>query len=218
MPKTRRFRRVRIILLLKVIPMNDEERISVIKEKLQEKRFIHSLEVAKEAKRLALLFGADEKKAYTAGLLHDVMKNAPPEEQLAVIKAGGVELSEIEKASPKLWHAIAGAVYIKLHSLSDDEEIISAVRYHTTGRKGMTLLEKVLFVADFTSLERDYDGADIMREVSNESLCKAMFEGTRFTICEIVTRCGAVHPDTLEMYNELSLTEEIKNYKPRIIL
>ena len=125
--------------------MTDDARFKeIIKERLTERRYNHSLCVADSAKSLAKKYGADENKAYTAGLLHDVFKDAKKEEQLAYIAENNIELSKTELHTPKLYHAICGAHYIE-HTLGVcDPEIISAVRYHTTGRGGMPLFEKVL--------------------------------------------------------------------------
>lgn len=114
----------------------------LIKSRMGEKRYIHSLNVAKEAVRLAKLYGADVKKAEVAGLLHDVTKETPPQEQLKLIKASGIILSEVQKVSPKLWHAISGAAYIRMQLSVTDPDIVSAIRFHTTGRAQMSLLER----------------------------------------------------------------------------
>lgn len=194
--------------------MKTEDYIKILKNRLSEYRFIHSLAVADEAKRLAEKYGEDADRAYLAGLLHDIMKDAPKLEQLETIDKSGYKLSEVELAEPKLWHAIAGACYIEQQGLCSDSEIISAVRYHTTGKPSMTLLEKILYVADFTSAERDYDGIEIMRQAADESLEIAMLEGTRFSINSILQKCGFVHVNSILMYNELSM--KLVGYKPRI--
>ncbi|MBR6531914.1 MAG: HDIG domain-containing protein, partial [Clostridia bacterium] len=92
----------------------DEKIIELIRSKLELRRFQHSLNVAESAAYLAEKYGCDTQKAYTAGLLHDVMKNSSPEEQLGVITEAGIELLPEERANRKLWHAIAGAAYIKM--------------------------------------------------------------------------------------------------------
>ncbi len=194
--------------------MRTEEYIRILEKRLSKYRFIHSLAVADEAKRLAERYGADADRAYTAGLLHDIMKDAPKLEQLEAIDKSGYKLSELELKEPKLWHAIAGACYIESEGLCSDSEIISAVRYHTTGKPSMTLLEKILYVADFTSAERSYDGIEIMRQAADESLEIAMLEGTRFSINSVLQKCGFVHVDSLLLYNELSM--KLVGYKPRI--
>lgn len=194
--------------------MKTQDYIKILKERLTEYRFIHSLAVADEAKRLAERYGADADRAYLAGLLHDIMKDAPKSEQLQAVEKSGYIMSEVERAEPKLWHAIAGACYIEGEGLCTDDEIIGAVRYHTTGKPSMTLLQKILYVADFTSAERNYDGIGIMRAAADESLEIAMLEGTRFSINSVLQKCGFVHPDSVLMYNELSL--KLVGYIPKI--
>ncbi|MBR5773943.1 MAG: bis(5'-nucleosyl)-tetraphosphatase (symmetrical) YqeK [Clostridia bacterium] len=194
--------------------MKTEDYIKILKERLTEYRFIHSLAVADEAKRLAEKYGADPDRAYLAGLLHDIMKDAPRSEQLEAIRKSGYKMNQVEQSEPKLWHAIAGACYIEQQGLCDDSEIISAVRCHTTGKASMTLLEKILFVADFTSAERDYSGIEIMRSCSDESLDITALEGVRFSINSVLQKCGFVHVDSILMYNELSM--KLVGYIPKI--
>lgn len=183
----------------------NEEFKKLISGKLKESRFIHSLNVADSARALAEKYGCDKEKAYTAGLLHDVMKNASDSEQLSVITSAGWALSDCEKANPKLWHAIAGAAYMKTELQIEDDELITAVRYHTTARKNMSLLEKVIYVADFISADRDYPEVDEVRQAAGESLEKAMMLGLEFCIHEIVDRKQVLHPDSVDAYNEIIL-------------
>lgn len=183
----------------------NEEFKTLIKGKLKESRYIHSLNVADSAKILAAKYGCDEEKAYTSGLLHDVMKNADDEEQLEVIGKAGWELTDCEKANKKLWHAVAGAAFMKTELGIEDEDMIEAVRYHTTARKGMSVLEKVIYVADFISADRDYPEVDDVRAAANESLEKAMMLGLEFCIQEIAKRRQILHPDSVDAYNEIIL-------------
>ncbi len=189
--------------------MTDTEYIAVIKERLTEKRFIHSLEVAKSAEYLAEKYGADKEKAYTAGLLHDIFKDTPKDEQFTYIALNKIPLIKCELNAPKLFHAICGAHYIE-HTLGiKDEDIISAVRYHTTGKADMTLFQKVLFIADFISADRDYDGVEIMREKAEITLDKAILEGLSFTVTELIKGEKPIHPDTINAYNDAVI--KIKN-------
>ena len=184
--------------------------LNILKERLSEHRLHHSLEVAKSAVYLAEKYGGDSEKMYTAGLLHDVLKEAEKEEIFKFADAYGVEMTQLEKNAPKLWHAQIGAEFLKNELKIDDSEIITAVRYHTTGRANMTLSEKILFIADFISADRNYNGVESMREKAEESLEKAMFEGLSFMINELVENGRAVHPDTLDAYNYIVL-----NYKEK---
>lgn len=185
----------------------DEQYIAIIRSRLSDYRFHHSLCVAQEAKRLAERYGADADKAYTAGILHDIMKDTPKEAQQQIFADYAVALDDVEKRSTTLWHARSGEVFLR-HVLGvTDEEILSAVRYHTTGRAGMSRLEQVLFTADFTSADRNYPDVDVMREYADRSLTKAIRYGVEYTIRDLIEQGRPVHPDTLAVYNEIVLSE-----------
>lgn len=181
----------------------DEKIIELIKSRLKEKRFEHSLNVADSARELALKYGADPEKAYTAGLLHDVMKNASEQEQMAVLLDSGIELTPVELANKKLWHAVAGAAYVKNVMGIDDREIILAVRYHTTGRADMTLLEKIVYLADYISAERYFNGVETMRKMCNTSMESGMEFALVFGIPDLVSKGKVIHPDSIDLYNEI---------------
>lgn len=181
----------------------DAEYTAHLKEKLTEKRFEHSLNVADSSKELARLYGYDEEIAYTAGLIHDCCKDTPAGLQLSYMLQNGAELTEIEISTAKLYHAMSGSIYIQKEFGIENEDIINAVRYHTTGRKGMSLLEKIVFIADFISAERDYDGVEIMRDKAARSLDEAIVEGLGFTIKDLIDRGERViHPDTVDAFND----------------
>ena len=89
-----------------------------------------------------------------------------------------------------------------------ERDILSAVRYHTTGRAGMSRLEQVVFTADFTSADRDYPDVDVMRRLADRSLEEAMRYGIDYTIRDLTERGRTVHPDTIEAYHDIVLSEE----------
>ncbi|MCR4926098.1 MAG: bis(5'-nucleosyl)-tetraphosphatase (symmetrical) YqeK [Clostridiales bacterium] len=184
--------------------MTNDDYIALLKQRLGEKRFNHSLNVAEEAVRLAKKYSVDVEKAYKAGLLHDIMKEEKPEIQFEAIVKSGMPFTEVEKSNQKLWHAMAGAAYIKNELGIEDEEIINAVRYHTTAKAGMTMLEKVIYIADFTSKERDYDGVEKMRELADVSLEQAMLEGLSFTLQKLVEKNKLLNLDSINAYNEVA--------------
>lgn len=187
----------------------DDEFTDIIRARLTPQRFEHSLCVAKSAKELAEKYGADPKKAYTAGLLHDCCKDMPHTEQLKYLLSNGVVPTDCEINSPKLYHAMCGAVFIKKELGVTDDDIIEAVRCHTTGKKGMSLLEKVLFIADFISADRTYPGVDIMRKKAAVSLDEAIIEGIGFTIKELVEANRPVHTYTVEAFNEAVMSTKV---------
>lgn len=176
---------------------------SIIRPLMGDYRYIHSCNVAEEAVILAKLYGCDEEKAYTAGILHDITKEFPKEEQLQIIRDGGIILDDVQKNAPKLWHSVSGSVYIQTHLGLTDEDVINAIRYHTTGRANMSLLEKIIYTADYTSAERSYNGADVMREKSRNSLEEAMIFSCQFTLQNLSEKQAAIHPDQLFCYNDL---------------
>ena len=177
----------------------------ILQERLTPKRYHHSLCVADEAVRLAKKYGGDCDKAYLAGLLHDITKNASINEHLQIFSEFGIILNDIEKNAEKLWHAISGAAFIQ-HKLDiTDIEIITAVRYHTTARANMTQLEKLLYLADFTSRDRDYEDVSIMREKVEISMEAALNYALSYTINDLVSRSKPLHIDTVKAYNENAL-------------
>lgn len=182
----------------------------IIKSMMSENRYNHCVNVSKEAVKLAKRYGGDEEKAAVAGILHDITKEMPKEEQLQIMLDSGIILDDIQKNAPKLWHGISGSVYIKKHFGIEDEDILNAICYHTTGRAGMSLLEKIIFVADFTSEERTYKGVATMRKKSRKSLEDAMLYGFKFTFSDLSSRELAIHPDELACYNEIVLNNPMK--------
>lgn len=184
-----------------------QELKQLLKGRLKEKRYFHSLCVADEAKRLALKYGEDAEKLYLAGLLHDITKNDEKEEHFKIFTEYGIVLNDIELSSKKLWHAISASAYVQ-HKLGiTDENIISAIRYHTTGKADMSLFEKILYLADFTSKDRDYTDVDIMRILVDISLDKAMKYALTYTVNELTAKGAAIHLDTINAYNEIMLKE-----------
>lgn len=187
--------------------MNINDYYELAKSRLSERRYIHSKNVAAAAVRLAKKYGEDPQRAELAGILHDITKEVNTENQLQIIESGGIILDDISEVSPQLLHAISGMVYCRDTLKINDEEILSAIRYHTTARANMSLLEKIIFIADFISDERDYDDVDIMRAECEKSLEDGMLYGLQFVIPDIVKRGRAVHPDALAAYNELVLNK-----------
>lgn len=173
-----------------------EQLCDILRRRLSESRYAHSLCVADEARRLAERYGADADRAYLAGLVHDVLKNTPPEEQRRIAEALGVTLDAVEQSAPSLWHARIGAAFLEQVLGIADKEVISAVRYHTTGRADMTLLEEIVFVADLTAVGRDYADVETVRRLADSSLDAAAEYILRWLIQDLNRKGRKVHPDT----------------------
>lgn len=130
-------------------PMTAAEILEDLKTRLKESRYRHTIGVAETARELALRWGEDPDRAYLAGVLHDCAKYLSGEEELRRAHMAGIGLTPCEEACPALIHAKLGAYYAKERYHITDPEVLDAIRYHTTGRPAMTLLESILFVADY---------------------------------------------------------------------
>lgn len=173
----------------------------LIKELLSKKRYTHSMNVAEECYRLAKHWGADEKRSYLAGLLHDIMKEELPEKQKQYTADSGLYPDPAEIASKQLWHGIAGAYYVREKLNINDEEIISAIRYHTVGCAKMTLIEKIVYLGDMISADRDYKGIDKMRGYCYKDIDLAMSIALIYQIQNVCGKCSQIPLSTFEAYN-----------------
>ena len=150
-----------------------------LKTLVNAKRFTHSLNVRDEAVKLAQIYGADTEKAKIAGLLHDNAKDVPQDKALEICEQNKIELLDTEKANPQVLHAPVGAALLLPLFGVDDEEIKSAVRWHTLGSDSMTLLEKIIYIADIIEPTRTFEGVEILRKLAYISLDDTVIEAKR---------------------------------------
>lgn len=172
-----------------------------LRERLTEKRYLHSLAVSERAAFLANFHGGDADKAALAGLLHDCCHCMPYADQLKIINSRGILLDDFAIAQPQLWHAIAGSIAVQSELGVHDGEIISAVRLHTTGGKNMTALEQIVYLADLTSADRDYPEVEEYRALSEESLPECMLRALRYTIGKLAEQNAPIAREAWEAYN-----------------
>lgn len=185
-----------------------KEYIRLIENRLSPKRFVHSMNVAKECVKLAQKYGGDQKKAYLAGVLHDIMKEEKPEIQLQTLYYSDIMHDMVTENARPLWHAKAGAVYCEQVLHIKDDDILNAISYHTTARANMSQLEKILYLADYIGEERDYPDVDIMRKETWTSMERGMEYALVYSICDLAKRHKAIHQDTIEAYNQLVLEKK----------
>ncbi len=176
-----------------------------LKENLSEKRYTHSLGVADEAVKLAERYGADTDKAYVAGLLHDYMKEFPPEKMADELKKYGVSVSEVASSAPKTLHGALGACVVREKFGIDDEEIYDAIFFHTTGKADMGILTKIIYIADYIEPNRSFDGVERLRKLAYEDIDKAIVLGIDETILDLIKRGLAVEPNTINARNYILL-------------
>lgn len=140
-----------------------------IKNILSEKRYMHSLGVAKRAIELAKIYGEDARKAQIIGIAHDVAKEMPKEEAIEYVKQNGIIFDEIEKNETSLWHSKIGAdIAKKRYGFSED--MAQAILYHTTGNINMNTMDKIIYVADKTEENRKFEDLKKAVEISNKDL------------------------------------------------
>ena len=164
---------------------------------LKHKRIPHVLGTEQEAIRLAERYGADVEKARVAALLHDCTKKLDMPAQLALCGQYGIALDELEQRALKLLHSKTGAA-IARDVFGVDDEVYSAIWYHTTGHANMTKLEKIIYLADYIEPSRDFPGVDTLRKVCYEDLDKGLLLGLEMTIEEMTAMGNPVHRATVE--------------------
>ncbi len=159
------------------------------------KRHAHILGVEETAVRLARRWGGDQDLARRAGILHDCTKYWSTQRHLDYCRRYGVELDPLELKSEKLLHAKTGALVAR-HVFGQPDPVYDAIYCHTTGRRGMTLLDKILYIADYMEPNRDFPGVERLRELVETDLDAAVAEGCEMSIREMEEKGREVHPNT----------------------
>ena len=184
--------------------MNQRKIKEILKNRLSAELYRHVLGVAQTAAELAVRYGADEQKAAQAGLLHDYAKEMEPAALLKKAKLLGVPLDPVTRMEGhKLLHAPVGAALLQAELGLRDSAVLSAVSCHTTGKPSMTVLEKVLYLADFIEPNRDFDGVGTLRDMSRVDLDRAVLTAVNLTVTLVLKRDMALHPDSVNLRNQL---------------
>ena len=181
--------------------------ISAMKKQLKWKRFVHTMGVAGIASSLALRYDCDIRQAEEAALLHDCAKYLDTDEMEKLARKAGYGVSAVEKGSASLLHAKAGAAYAASRFNVDDPEILSAIRWHTTGRPGMTMLEKIIFVSDYIEPGRTTPGVEPIRTLAFSDLDSAVTAILEHTLEYLKETCFDIDEMTqltYEYYRRLS--------------
>ena len=174
-----------------------------VKENLKVGRYNHTLGVVNTAVELSKVFGEDQKKAEIAALCHDVAKNMDLEQLRKIIDEENITLSIDEENTKEIWHSIAGPIIAKNIFKINDEEILSAMRWHTTGKENMSNLDKIVYLADLIEPSREFDGIDEIRSISYKSLDLAMIKALTHTTIYLLNKGYAVDINTIKARNYL---------------
>ena len=186
--------------------------IRTLEQDLNYKRFIHTLAVAGTATSLAMCYGADIEKAETAGLLHDCAKCIDVRKMQRLCEKDGLEISQFEMNSGSLLHSKAGSVLAKVKYGVTDPDLLNAIRYHTTGRPGMSLLEKIIFVADYIEPGRfSAKNLPLIRKMAFADIDEALLKILYDTLVYLNSTGNTVDPMTQMTYNYYKRLDEEKN-------
>lgn len=164
---------------------------------LKHSRKAHVLGTAETAVKLARRWGADEGAAERAALLHDCTKRLSGEQHEALIRQYGITMDPAEEGEVKLYHAITGAAVAK-HEFGMPEEVVSAIRWHTTGKADMTTLEKIIYLADYIEPNRDFCDLTRLRALAYEDLDAAMLLGLEMSVESLEKRGVEVNPYSVQ--------------------
>lgn len=175
----------------------------VCRANTSKRRFSHCNFVAIAAEDLAKKYGENEIDAKIAGILHDLLKEKSQEYMMRIFKTYNFKLSETQKLNPKVWHGLAGAIYIEKILGINIKNIINAVKYHTVPRKNMSLFEKIIFMADRISEDRKYKDVHILRKLSHKDIDLAVLYSLKNTMSTLLKKENTISMPTVECYNSL---------------
>ena len=169
--------------------MTEQKARRLAKKRLSAKRYQHTLNVRRMAVKLAKRWGADPEKAALAALLHDTAKELPREEMLQILNDNAIMAENAQNRPSPVWHGICAAILAQTQWGVEDEEVLSAIRCHTTGKPGMSLLDEIVFLADMTSAERDYPEVDYLRNLEKKDIHQAIREALEMNL-HWLEECG----------------------------
>ena len=183
--------------------MKYEQAKKLVRKNLSEKRYTHTKNVKKMAVKLAKRWGADPEKAALAAILHDAAKELPKDKQLQIFAENAIIAENAPMRPTSVWHGIAAAILCETEWGVHDPEVLSAIRCHTTGKPGMSLLDKIIYMADMTSAERDYPGVEALREEEFEDLDMALLHALKRTIDFVKEKGGRLDDQSVAAYEDL---------------
>ncbi|MBO0431624.1 bis(5'-nucleosyl)-tetraphosphatase (symmetrical) YqeK [Enterococcus sp. DIV0660C] len=171
-----------------------------VQMRMSERRFQHVLGVEKMAIALAEKYGCSPEKASIAALTHDYAKERPDDEFVLVIKRDGFD-PDLLNYGNAIWHGLVGASFVERELGITDPEILNAIRVHTTGAAKMTLLDKIIYVADYIEPGRKFPGVEDAREIALVDLDEAVAFETKHTLAHLIEQEQQIYPKTIETYN-----------------
>ena len=183
-----------------IVPFSRAELVEKLREALSDSRFSHVLRVEQTAIELAGLNHVDPERASIAGLVHDYAKQRPDEDFIKAIHHYQLD-PDLVNWNNAIWHGLVGAELIKAELGIADEDILDAVRYHTTGNRYMTKLAQIIYMADYIEPARDFDGVEKARLLTSQNLELAVAYQTKHTLLYLLENNQRIYPKTIDTYN-----------------
>lgn len=187
--------------------MEIEELKEILKNKLSEKRYYHSICVMEMCEKLAKHYNVNIEEARLVGLMHDIAKELPPQEKIDYSYKNNLPVNNVELSAPSLLHAKIGAdMCKKLFNFSD--KMCNAISLHTTGGENMDMLSKILFVADGIGMDRTWEDVDYVRDLSLKDLDASVLYMLNLALTECIEKNKAIHTDTILARNYLLMNKK----------
>ena len=193
--------------------MKWKEAKDLVKGRLSEKRYQHTLNVKKMAVKLARRYGVNEEKAALAALLHDAAKELPKEEMKALMAQYPQYAEGGENRPIPVWHGVCAAILARTEWGVTDEAVLSAIACHTAGKPGMTKLDKIVYLADMTSKERDWPGVNKLRRLEMKDLDAAMLAALKQTNDFVLSQGKPLDPMSKAAYDDILAQVEARSRK-----
>lgn len=193
--------------------MKWKEAKDLVKGRLSEKRYQHTLNVKKMAVKLARRYGVNEEKAALAALLHDAAKEIPKEEMKALMAQYPQYAEGGESRPVPVWHGVCAAILARTEWGVTDEAVLSAIACHTAGKPGMTKLDKIVYLADMTSKERDWPGVNKLRKLEMKDLDAAMLAALKQTNDFVLSQGKPLDPMSKAAYDDILAQVEARSRK-----
>ncbi|RMC41796.1 HD domain-containing protein [Lactobacillus sp. ESL0233] len=187
-------------------PLSSNEIITKEKNNMDQSRFNHCVRVSETARKLAKLNHYDENKAALTGFIHDYAKQVPADEFRKVIKEQKMD-HDLLNWGPAIWHGMVGAYFVQRDLKIIDTEILNAIKRHTTADVEMTLLDKIVFMADYIEPGRTFAGVEEAQEVTCNNLDSGVAYQLAHTLEFLIKKRDKIYPRTLDAYNVWSTKE-----------
>ena len=182
---------------------NEKEMLHYLKLNLSESRLKHSLSVSETAVSLATNYGQNIESARIAGLVHDCAKNMTGPELLKMASEHEIHIDDIYTNNPSILHGLVGSIIAREVMGIQDDDILRAIKYHTTGRKNMSILEEIIYISDYVEPLRKFDGVEELRALSVINLDEAVIQSLENTIEYVIRQKELLHNDTIDARNYL---------------